>query len=102
MKFLSTTDLCDRWVYTRAGIHKLINSKEFPQPITTVNRGRIKIFSEEAIEAYEQEKPWLFDEGEKLMRQRLYALLQMAKENPEEREVILKKCFGNAAQPWKG
>lgn len=97
MKLLGISDLCERWCYTKSGIHKLVKSKNFPPPIDTICRGRIKIFREEDILDYEKNKPWLFDENQKVQRQKLYARLQLVKEddNPNER---LKKIFGKNAR----
>lgn len=61
MNLLSISDLCDRWSYTKSGIHKLVKTEEFPKPFAVVSRGKIKIFHEEDIKIYEQNKPWLFD-----------------------------------------
>ena len=69
MKLLSIADLGDRWCYTRAGIHKLSKHTDFPLPVATVSKGRIKIFREEDIAAYERGKPWLFDGALKERRQ---------------------------------
>lgn len=72
MKLLAVSDLCVRWTYTRAGIHKLIKTHEFPQPVAIVNQGKTKVFNLEDIKAYEQDRPWLFDVSEKAYRQRLF------------------------------
>jgi predicted DNA-binding transcriptional regulator AlpA len=65
MKILSVSDLCERWTYTRAGIYKLVKTAKFPEPIGVVNRGKTKVFNADDIKAYEQDKPWLFDEDQK-------------------------------------
>lgn len=70
MKLLSVSDLSARWIYTRAGIHKLLKTNDFPLPISIVNQGKIKLFDIKDIEAYEQNKPWLFNKEEKIKRQR--------------------------------
>lgn len=100
MAFLTIIDLCDRWNYSRAGVHKLIRSPHFPKPIAKVARGRISLFEEADIIAYEQGKSWLFDEVQKKRRQHLYGLLKQAKEKPEQRNEILQHAFGNEAKPW--
>jgi hypothetical protein len=38
------------------------------------------------------------NEADKKRRQRLFALLQAAKNSPEQREAILKTCFGDSAK----
>jgi hypothetical protein len=101
MKLLSIADLSDRWHYTKAGIHLLIQRPDFPKPFATVNRGRIKIFTENDIEAYELDKPWLFDENQKRQRQRLFCLLKNVEENPKAKDALLKKCFGEKARVWR-
>ena len=79
MKLLGISDLCERWHYTKAGIHKLVKSKKFPPPIDTICKGRIKVFLEEDILNYEKKRSWLFDESQKIQRQKLYARLQLLK-----------------------
>lgn len=75
MNLLSITDLCDRWNYTKSGIHKLVKTDEFPKPFSVVSRGKIRIFKEEDIKIYEQNKPWLFDQEIKKQRQNLFLIL---------------------------
>jgi predicted DNA-binding transcriptional regulator AlpA len=75
MKLLAIADLCDRWSYSKAGIHKLIRTEKFPRPISLVSRGKVRIFTEEDIETYEKGKPWLFDQEIKRRRQNLFLLL---------------------------
>jgi hypothetical protein len=100
MRLLGIADLCVRWSYSKAGVHKLAKSKDFPSPIGIVCKGRIKIFLEEDILSYERTRPWLFDEEQKIRRQKLYAKLQHAKEFPNP-EIILKRLFGERATTWK-
>jgi hypothetical protein len=99
MEILALADLVDRWTYTRAGIHKLSKRDDFPKPVAVVNRGRTKIFLLVDIQAYEQDKPWLFDDNQKLLRQRLFCLLQLMKELPDgqEKQRLLEKLFGRKA-----
>jgi hypothetical protein len=101
MKFLSFSDLQTRWGYTRAGIHNLAKKPNFPLPFAIVSNGKIKIFQVADIEAYEQGKPWLFDENQKQQRRRLFGLLSMAKAEQPEQKNILKHAFGKKAQDWK-
>jgi hypothetical protein len=100
MKLLSIVDLRSRWSYSKAGVHKLVKAKNFPQPFMAVSQGKVKLFREEDIQAYEQDKPWLFDEESKRLRQNLYAIFQKAKAdgNPQE---TLNKLFGQDAKPWQ-
>lgn len=100
MKLLSIVDLRLRWNYTKGGVYKLVKSQNFPVPFMTVSNGKVKLYCEEAIRAYEQDKPWLFDEARKRLRQNLYAILHKVKEdsNPQE---SLNKIFGQAAKPWQ-
>ena len=99
--FLSFADLQKRWGYSRAGVHKLAKAANFPAPFATVSNGKVKIFYGEDIEAYEQGKPWLFDEEQKRRRQRLFGLLSLAKGKPEERANVLQHAFGSGAKPWE-
>lgn len=75
VNLLSITDLCDRWSYTKAGIHKLVKTEEFPKRLAIVSRGKVRIFKEEDIEIYEQNKPWLFNQEIKKQRQNLFLIL---------------------------
>jgi len=100
MQLLSFADLQTRWGYTRAGVHKLAKAADFPMPFAIVSNGKIKLFREVDIVAYEQDKPWLFDERQKLQRQRLFGLLSLGKANAPERDNILQHAFGNKAKGW--
>lgn len=73
-KLLSIADICDRWTYTKAGIHKLVKTENFPKPFAIVSRGKVKIFREEDIEVYEKNKPWLFNQEMKKRRQYLFLM----------------------------
>jgi hypothetical protein len=95
MKLLSISDLCDRWNYSRQGIHNLTNQDNFPEPFAIVSRGRIKIYSEESIAKYEQGKVWLFDEEAKEKRIKLFALWQQAEEGSELRDRLLSSMQKN-------
>jgi hypothetical protein len=75
VNLLSITDLCDRCSYTKAGIHKLVKTETFPEPFAVVSRGKIRIFKEEDIKIYEQNKPWLFNQEIKKKRQNLFLIL---------------------------
>jgi hypothetical protein len=75
MNLLSITDLCDRWIYTKAGIHKLVRKEDFPKPFGLVSRKKVKIFKEEDIKIYEHNKPWLFNQELKKQRQNLFLIL---------------------------
>lgn len=97
MQLLSVVDLCARWTYTRAGIYKLVKSADFPKPMFIVSCGKTKLFSDEDIKHYERDKPWLFDENQKLRRQALYCRLQQVKEaEPQEKQRLLAKLFGSS------
>lgn len=98
MSPLSFTDLQTRWGYSRAGVHKLAKTADFPMPFALVSNGRIKLFREADIQSYEQDKPWLKDERQKRQRQRLFSLLNQAKENPGEQKAILRHAFGERAK----
>jgi hypothetical protein len=101
MNLFSGADLAKRWNYSKAGVSKLIKSKEFPEPLGTINNGRSKVFSETSIILYEKGKPWLFDESQKIKRQNLYCSLSHAKEEDTEmKSKILKQLFNEKAKKW--
>lgn len=100
MQLLSIVDLRIRWKYSKGGVYKLVKSSHFPKPFMTVSAGKVKLYKEEEIQAYERDKPWLFDETLKGRRQQLFGLLNQAKDNPQEREAILKHAFGEGAKNW--
>lgn len=79
MNLLSITDLCDRWIYTKAGIHKLVRTEDFQHPVGLVSRGKVRIFKEEDIKIYEHNKPWLFNQELKKQRQHLFLILSNSK-----------------------
>ena len=56
MKLFAIADLCERWGYTRAGVHKLTKTSDFPKPLAMVALGRTAIFAEEDIVNYENSK----------------------------------------------
>jgi hypothetical protein len=72
LSLLSIADLKERWCYTKAGIHKLASLEDFPKPIAKVNKGKLSIFTKDDIQAYEKDKPWLFNQSLKLSKQRGY------------------------------
>jgi predicted DNA-binding transcriptional regulator AlpA len=80
VKLLSIADLCERWIYSKAGIHNLIRSNKFPEPCAIVSKGKVRIFKEEDIQAYEKDKPWLFNQEMKMRRQNLFFVLSHIKE----------------------
>ncbi|RWZ83857.1 MAG: hypothetical protein EO766_17500 [Hydrotalea sp. AMD] len=102
MKLLSVSDLSARWSYTRAGIHKLIKGEDFPPPAAEIGRKKQKVYSEESIRHYEENKPWLFDENEKQRRQRLFLLLRTRKEETKGTQGLLEKLLERWARSWVG
>lgn len=54
---MGTGDLEDRWGYTRAGVHKIVNDPAFPAPHAAINRGRVKVWTAAQIEAFERGDP---------------------------------------------
>ena len=73
-ELLSIPDLSRRWIYTRAGIRRLIaRDALFPEPITSISRGakrRTRLWERRHIEAYERTRPYLTDVDEKRRRQK--------------------------------
>lgn len=63
--YFGLADLADRWRYTRQGVHVLAKRPDFPRPVFTINRGRVRVWARADIEAYERGKPWLGDEEAK-------------------------------------
>ncbi|MGO4574119.1 hypothetical protein [Microvirga sp. 2TAF3] len=59
----------DRWVYTPQGVRKLIRlDKNFPQPVTEINKGKTPVWLISDIEDYERKRPWLWDDEAKRRR----------------------------------
>ena len=56
---LGAGDLEERWGYTRTGVHRLVNDDDFPLPIAAINRGRVKVWSEDQIRTFEADRPKL-------------------------------------------
>jgi len=69
-KLLALSDVVRRWVYTKQGVLKLIRGDEsFPGVVMTVCDGKVRLWLEADILAYERDKPWLLDDGLKRRRQ---------------------------------
>jgi predicted DNA-binding transcriptional regulator AlpA len=105
LKLFSVPDLVKKWNYSRAGIRKLTQKSDFPQPVAIVSNGKVKLYSEMDILEYEKGKEWLFDENQKRRRQNLYLMLQTAKDfddvgNTKEKDRILFRCFGKLKAMW--
>jgi len=76
-KILTIADLTTRWKMPRQSIHDRINYREFPKPIQYVSNGRIALFLESDIEAFEEKNPWITDPERRARRQRfIYSLIQ--------------------------
>ena len=71
--FCGIADIVSRWIYTRQGVRRLTQSKNFPAPAFTINKGRTKVWKLSDIEAFEKEHPELLDEGAKERKQKGYA-----------------------------
>ena len=69
-KLLTVADLTTRWKMPRQSIHERKNEREFPQPIQYVSNGRIALFLESDIEAFEEKNPWISDPEKRRRRQR--------------------------------
>lgn len=61
MDFLGNADLMKRWSYTRQGLWGMTKKDDFPKPIAIINNAKTPVYSLQDIEAYENDKPWLFD-----------------------------------------
>ena len=69
-KLLALSDVVRRWVYSKQGVLKLMSADErFPGVVATVCDGRVRLWLEADILAYEQDRPWLLDDGLKRRRQ---------------------------------
>jgi len=68
-KLVGVSDLAKRWGYTRAGVHNLLHSEDFPEPLGIVNNGRIRVWSLDQFEEYERVHPELWDELAKRRKQ---------------------------------
>ena len=69
-KLLALSDVVRRWVYSKQGVLKLMSADEsFPGVVATVCDGRVRLWLEADILAYEQDRPWLLDDALKCRRQ---------------------------------
>ena len=76
IKLLGINDLTKRWNYSRQGIHqKQKQDNTFPKPIGRINEGRIQVFLEKDIIAYEQKNKELTDDSYKEWYQKSSALV---------------------------
>lgn len=71
-EYLGPGDLALRWGYTKQGIQKLAKHEDFPRPVFTINRGRIRVWALADIELYENGRPELHSEAAKLSKVRGY------------------------------
>jgi hypothetical protein len=72
MDVVSVPDLCDRWLYTKQGVHRLTKGRSFPVPLFVVSRGRVPVWYLPDIETWEKDHPEVYDEGAKLRKQKGY------------------------------
>ncbi len=77
MQFVSIPDLCDRWLYTRQGVHRLTRHSLFPPPLFTVSRGHVPVWELSQIEGWEADHPEVYDPGAKLRKQKGYFRARM-------------------------
>jgi hypothetical protein len=73
MMYCGVTDIVDRWIYTRQGVHQLLQRSDFPLPVFTINRGRTKVWRLADIVAFEEKNPEVVDEIAKAMKKEGYA-----------------------------
>jgi hypothetical protein len=71
--YLGPGDLARRWHYTKQGVQKLARREDFPAPLVTVNRGRIRLWAKQDIERYERDRPELHSEAAKFLKVRGFA-----------------------------
>ena len=74
VELVGISDLAKRWGYTRAGVHRLMESEDFPEPIGAINNGRYRVWSLDQFSEFESNKPELWDEHEKRRKQLGYFL----------------------------
>lgn len=77
LALLGVADLTSRWSYTRQGVHQLAARLGFPEPVASVNGGRIRVWLLADIEAFEQGRPELGDQVAKRRKQRGYYLARL-------------------------
>jgi len=66
---LGWVDLQDRWShYTRQGLYKVRAWPDFPKPVESVNRGRVRIWHLTDIAAFENAHPELKSNVDKLRK----------------------------------
>jgi len=70
---LSAGALAKRWGYSRQGVQKLARRPDFPAPRFIFNRGKVRIWAVEDIEAYERDRPELHSEAAKFLKVRGFA-----------------------------
>jgi len=68
--YCGVTDIVERWIYTRQGVHQLIQRIDFPSPAFTINKGRTKVGKLADIVAFEEKNPEVIDESARRERGR--------------------------------
>lgn len=69
-KVMALSDIVRRWIYTKQGVLKLMQQDEkFPSEVATVSGGKVRLWLEADIAAYEQDRPWLKSQSAKERRQ---------------------------------
>ena len=74
VQLVGIADLAKRWGYTRAGVHRLMRSPDFPEPIGAINNGRNRVWRLDQFTEYERGKPEFGDETAKRRKQVGYFL----------------------------
>jgi hypothetical protein len=59
--FFGAADIIHRWVYTRQGVHLLMQRADFPDPAFVINGGRTKVWNVADIYNYERAHPEVCD-----------------------------------------
>ena len=88
--YCGITDIVDRWVYTRQGLHKLTKTPTFPVPVFTINRGRTKVWLLSDIEIYEKAHPEVLTEEAKARKLKGYAwaILKGSRERAKQEQGV--------------
>lgn len=66
---LGWLDLQDRWShYTRQGLYKVRRWPDFPRPVESVNRGKVRLWNLTDITGFENAHPELKSNADKLRK----------------------------------
>lgn len=85
--YCGIADIVERWIYTRQGVHQLIQRADFPSPAFTINRGRTKVWKFVDIVAFEEKNPEVVSERAKIKKKAGYARALRKKAETERKPI---------------